>query len=225
MTEEGVLFLKKVLLIGDSVRMGYDSYVKKTLRDTCEVVYPDENCRFAQYVLRYLTLWREWLQLDENVDLVHWNAGLWDTLILCEDGCLTPPEYYAFFIDKICNRIKTLFPKAKVIFATSTPIVESRFEKIAYRLNADVRAYNAIAVEICQKYGFAINDMYGVLDGVPEDYYIDCAHPYTIEGVTLTTNAVAKAISDALELNFREFVPDDEDVAQIQKKIDEVLGI
>ena len=126
------------------------------------MVYPEENCRFAQYVLRYLTLWKEWLNLDEDLDLVHWNAGLWDTLVLCEDECLTPPDFYAYFIEKICKRIKVLFPKAKVIFATSTPIVEHRFGKDAYRLNSDVKKYNEIAVEICKKHGFEIDDLYSV---------------------------------------------------------------
>ena len=40
---------KKVLLIGDSIRMGYDKYVKNYLADSCEVYYPSENCRFAQF--------------------------------------------------------------------------------------------------------------------------------------------------------------------------------
>lgn len=216
--------MKKVLLIGDSVRMGYDSYVKKALAGFCEVVFPDENCRFAQYVLRYLTLWNEWFKLDD-VDLVHWNVGLWDTLQLYDDGCLTPPEFYAYFIEKICKRIKTLFPKATVIFATSTPIVESRFDDVAYRLNSDVRKYNEIAIEICRKHGFAINDLYSVLDGVSEDLYIDSAHPYTIEGTTLLTNAVVKTISEALDIKCEAFVPDDEDVENINEKIKSVLGI
>ena len=216
--------MKKVFLIGDSVRMGYDTYVKKALNSSCEVIFPDENCRFAQYVLRYLTLWNEWLDLDD-VDLVHWNAGLWDTLQLFDDGCLTPPEFYAYFIDKICKRIQTLFPKAKVVFATSTPIIESRFDDVAYRLNCDVRKYNEIAVEICRKHGFAINDLYSVLDGVSEDVYIDCAHPYTVEGTTLLTNAVIKAVSEILDIPYEEFVPDDEDIENINEKIKDVLGI
>ena len=31
--------MKKVLLLGDSIRMGYDEYVKELLQDTCEVYY------------------------------------------------------------------------------------------------------------------------------------------------------------------------------------------
>lgn len=211
--------MKKILLIGDSIRMGYDKYVKHALKDSCEVYYPNDNCRFAQYVLRHLHDWKNQLNLDNDVDVVHWNVGAWDTLQLYGDGCLTPPEFYAYFIEKICKRIKVLFPKAKVIFATSAPIVESRFGKDAYRLNSDVRKYNEIAVEICKKHGFSINDLYKVLDGVPEDYYIDCAHPYTKEGTSLTTNAVIKAIGIALDTEFDEFTLSD------YQSVKDVLGL
>jgi len=134
---------KKVLLIGDSIRMGYDKYVKNYLSDSCEVYYPKDNCRFAQYTLRHLSDWKSGFNGDD-LDLIHWNVGLWDTLELYDDGCLTPPEFYAFFIEKICKRIKVLFPKAKVIFATSTPVIESRFTEphFSRRLNSNVKKYN-----------------------------------------------------------------------------------
>ncbi len=40
--------MKKVLLIGDSIRMGYDKYVKDALNEVAEVYYPTENCRFSE---------------------------------------------------------------------------------------------------------------------------------------------------------------------------------
>ena len=83
--------MKKVLLIGDSIRQGYDKYVKKALADSCEVYYPNENCRFAQFVLRHLSDWKREFNLGDDVDAVHWNTGLWDTLVQYDDGCLTPP--------------------------------------------------------------------------------------------------------------------------------------
>ena len=42
--------MKKVLLLGDSIRMGYDDYVKEALDGKCEVVYDaEDNGRFAAY--------------------------------------------------------------------------------------------------------------------------------------------------------------------------------
>ena len=45
--------MKKIVLLGDSTRMGYDKYVKESLETSAEVFYPEENCRFAEYILRY----------------------------------------------------------------------------------------------------------------------------------------------------------------------------
>ena len=212
--------MKKVLLIGDSTRQGYDQYVKHALKDTCEVYYPNDNCRFAQYVLRHIYDWKNDLGLGDDVDVIHWNAGLWDTLILYQDGCLTPPEFYAYFIDKICKRIKVLFPNAKVIFATSTPIVENRFTNpsVSYRKNSDVEQYNEIAVKKVHEYGFLINDLYAITKDLPEEYYSDMTHLYTPQGTQLLTNAVIKAIGNALDTEYDEFTISD------YQTVKEVLG-
>ena len=199
--------MKKVLLIGDSIRMGYDAYVKNFLSDTCEVYYPSENCRFAMYIVRHLKDWKMQFEIDDDLDLIHWNAGLWDTLELFEDGCITPPDFYEFYIEKICKFIKILFPKAKVIFATSTPILEHKFvnPKVAIRRNAKVREYNEIAIKVCKEHGFAINDLYSLVQDVPEEYYSDMTHLYTPEGTQILADAVIKSICDTLNMDYHEF--------------------
>lgn len=204
----GGLSVKKILLIGDSIRVGYDSYVKEFLKDTCETYFPAENCRFAQYILRHLSDWQESLGLDENLDLIHWNCGLWDTVEQYGDGCLTPPEFYAHYIDRVCKRIKVLFPKATAIFATSTPILEGGYEEpsIFYRSNETIRQYNEIAKEIVLKHGFLINDLYAVVENVPKEYYSDVTHLYTPEGTQLMVNAVVKSICNALDMEQKEFL-------------------
>ncbi len=199
--------MKKVLLIGDSIRQGYDRYIQKAVEDTCKVYYPTDNCRFAQYVLRHLNDWKDQLETGDDVDVVHWNAGLWDTLVLYEDGFLTPPDFYAYFIDKICKRIRVLFPKAKVIFATSTPVREELFlnPKVSYRKNSDIEKFNEIAVNIVRKYGYEINDLYSVVKNVPKEYYSDMTHLYTPEGTCLLTNAVLKSICSVTDIPYYEF--------------------
>ncbi len=213
--------MKKVLLIGDSIRQGYDKYVKQVLADSCEVYYPKENCRFAQFVLRHLSDWKKELNLGDDVDAVHWNTGLWDTLVQYGDGCLTPPEVYEAFIDRICRRIRVLFPNAKVIFATSTPVVESRFPNptVSHRKNRDIEKYNEIAVNIAKKYGFFVNDLYAAVKDVPEDYYSDMTHLYTPEGTRILTSAVLRSLCSALALDSVEFTLSD------YQTIKDVLGL
>ena len=67
--------MKRVLLLGDSIRMGYDTKVKELLKDEYEVVYSGDNGRFAAY-----TLWQlnQYYKNEGKFDLVHWNNGYWD---------------------------------------------------------------------------------------------------------------------------------------------------
>lgn len=197
--------MKKVLLLGDSIRMGYDKYVKEALKDVAEVVYPSANCEFAQYLLRHLEMWVKSLELDETLDVIHWNAGLWDTLRNYDEDCLTSPEVYREFINRCCKKLRRFFPNAKIIFATSTPVVEHRFSPDSFRLNKDVREYNKIAVEECLKYGFEIDDLYAVAENFPEEYYSDCTHLRTEQGTKLMTEAVVKSILKALDIDENNF--------------------
>ena len=49
--------MKNVLLIGDSIRMGYDEAVKTALEGKANVLFPEENCQFIYYVFRYFHEW------------------------------------------------------------------------------------------------------------------------------------------------------------------------
>ncbi len=56
--------MKKILLLGDSIREGYDVYVKKAFSGLYDVVYPSENCRFSSYIIRNLADWADALGCD-----------------------------------------------------------------------------------------------------------------------------------------------------------------
>ncbi|MDF2717420.1 MAG: hydrolase family protein [Paenibacillus sp.] len=43
--------MKKVLLLGDSIRMGYEPLVRAQLAEVAHVVAPAENGRFAKHTL------------------------------------------------------------------------------------------------------------------------------------------------------------------------------
>ena len=196
--------MKRVLLIGDSIRMGYDQYVKLSLEGSAEVWYPEENCRFTQYVLRYLHEWVE--KSGGEVDCLHWNAGLWDCLDLFEDGPATPIDIYRMYIDRICRRIRKVLPDAKVIFATSTPVDEASYlqPERAMRRNAVIEAYNAAAVEIVQSYGFAVNDLYGLLQNAPRSWYSDKTHFYTRAATEAITEQVVHAIQAQIDVRAKK---------------------
>ena len=119
--------MKKIVLLGDSIRRGYDRYTKMAFDGEAMVYYPDDNCRFAPYFLRYLNEWKNSFKCGDDVDCVHWNVGLWDTLRADDGELFVPPEIYKYYIDRICKYLKMLYPNAKIIFATSTPVQEELF--------------------------------------------------------------------------------------------------
>lgn len=211
--------MKKVLLIGDSIRQGYDKYVKMAFEGTAEVVYPTENCRFASYVLRCLADWKKVCCGGENVDLIHWNAGLWDCLTMLDGKHHTPIEIYKEYIERCCVVIEKIFPGAKMIFATSTPVQEHLFGAMK-RYNADIEAYNAAATEIVKAHGGEINDLYPLMIAQPEEYHSDLTHYYTKDGTRVITDQVIAHIEKALDIKAREL---DYNALFAEKK--DVIGI
>ncbi|MBQ9964369.1 MAG: hypothetical protein IJP14_04535 [Clostridia bacterium] len=195
--------MKKVFLIGDSIRFGsgdnspgYGVYVKQGLAGKAEVLAPNDNCRFAQYTLRYLRDWTNCLSA-EHVDIVHWNNGLWDVLRINGDEPLTPCDVYVEFLRRIHANLRKLFPNAKIIFALSTPVVEEWANPDFYRLNADIERYNAAATELMQSLGVEVNDLYTVAKGLDESYRDDWVH-YNAAGCEVLGKAVLNVIGKAL---------------------------
>ena len=168
--------MKKVILIGDSIRMGYDKYIKAALEETAEVYYPGENCRFATYVLRFVHEWKKKGEWPEDADLVHWNAGLWDLPEILGDEPVTPIEAYANTIARIDKRLRLLFPKAKIVFATSTAVQEEKYGKVFKRRNCVIRDYNAAAIQALAGTDTVIDDLYEVTENAPEECHSDMTH-------------------------------------------------
>lgn len=191
--------MKQILLIGDSIRKGYDESVKKTLDGIAEVYFPEENCRFASYVLRYFNDYASLIP-DGNADVIHWNAGLWDCLRMFGEEPFAPIEIYTYYIERICARIKAQFPNAKVIFATSTSVQSEKMSDNFKRYNEEIEAYNAAAVSVVTKYGFAVNDLYAVSAVLPAEAHSDAVHYYTPMGTEAFTKQVVQQICAAADL-------------------------
>ena len=207
--------MKNLLLLGDSIRMGYDSYVQEKLAGRMNVFFPEENCRFAQYTLRTLSDWKGQLALPE-IQVVHWNNGLWDVLHLNtgSTGCdgeaagetiapenvvaghhydkdpLTPPDMYRYMLGRVLTRIRQLFPNAEIIFATSTPVIEEQ-AGWAYRSNAEIEEYNQIAREVLIPRGVRINELGEFARRTCEDQHRDWVH-YNETGCSLLADEIIR---------------------------------
>ena len=192
--------MKHIILLGDSIRISYESFVRETLADDAMIYAPDENCKFAQYLLRHAHDWKHKNQWPTDADLVHWNAGLWDVLELYEDGPLTTLTHYEELISRIDRRLRRLFPHAKMVFATSTAVLDDGFSQNCKRSNAVIEQYNAAALRALSQTDTVINDLYALTRTCPPSYYTDATHPRTPEAIPVVGGQVVEVIRRELGL-------------------------
>ena len=156
--------MKKVLLLGDSIRMGYDDYVKEELKE-CEVYYDaEDNGRFITY-----TIWM-FNQLNAKYgpfDVVHFNNGYWDMNREGPNGePQTPVKDYIINLKRLIDLVRST--KAIPIFATSTPIYDTPIQDGDYQAtnykNEWVLEYNKAAVELMKQEGVMVNDLYALME-------------------------------------------------------------
>lgn len=207
--------MKKLYLIGDSIRMGYCEYVKAALEGKAEVRWHDGNAKFAEYVLYSIGDWEHKNRVGEDVACVHWNTGLHDVIRTAGEEPLTPPEIYGYYIDRICARLKRYYPQAEMVFATSTPVQEELYDYWFARKNADIDAINETAVKIVTQHGMKVNDLNALLKNQPKEIFSDKTHFNTPAARELITKAVLKAVCPSLGVDFDELVMPDFTVEKI----------
>jgi lysophospholipase L1-like esterase len=182
--------MKKVTLLGDSIRLNYENRVIELLGDDYSVFRFDDNCRFAQYTLRALF---EYDQFIRGSDVIHWNAGHWDLCDLFGDGPFTPEEQYVATIKRIGGLLLKITPN--VIFATTTPV---RPENI-YNSDKTIRRFNELAVGALSPMGIKINDLYATVSkDIGANICDDLIH-LTPAGIELCAAQVADAIKKSVD--------------------------
>ena len=177
--------MKKIILLGDSIRLSYGNRVRELLGEGYTVWQPEDNCRFAAYTLRMLFDYKAQL---EGADIIHFNCGLWDMCDLFGDGPFTPLEVYVEQMVRIAKILKTYAPV--VIFATTTPPSPKMWGHDLDR----VRAYNAAAMAALEPLGVLFDDLFTPvaedIDRMISEDYLH-ASPY---GVEILANRVADCI-------------------------------
>lgn len=182
--------MKKVVLLGDSIRMiGYGPLVPELLGEDYTVWQPEDNCRFVKYTLRGLFEWREQI---EGADIIHWNNGLWDTSTgLFDDGgkSFTDEAEYVSNMLRVAKELKKIAPR--VIFATTTP-VRPDYE---YNDNGVIDRYNEVLVPQLRAMGLEINDLHSVVAADVMKYVRESDKIHlSEEGAKLCAEQVARVI-------------------------------
>ena len=189
--------MKRIFLIGDSIRIGYDSIVREMMENEAQLYWSNDNARFVSHTLRYA---HEWAKSDcdpEKIDIVHWNNGLWDALHVLGEEPQTPLEEYRNGLKRIVGRLRKVFPNAKIIFGLTTFVIEERMGDQFFRRNAEIEQYNAVAREVMAEEGVRVNDLYTVAKEMPLDWHSPDGTHFTEEGYRALAEAVVKALRAA----------------------------
>lgn len=193
--------MKKVLLLGDSIRQNYQQYVREHLEGKAEVFYPDDNGRFCSFTLRHL---HDYVRIftagdRKNFDIIHFNFGLWDVLRLSnEERTFTSRQEYGELLVRLCSRMEYLCPGAKKIFALTTSVVEPGFgpgDSMGKRCNVDIEQFNHIAQAVLRTKVDSINDLWKVSMDMPKFARSDNVHFQTELGVERLGRKVVESIS------------------------------
>jgi acyl-CoA thioesterase-1 len=190
--------LPRVLLLGDSISIGYTLDAREALAGTANVHRPAENCGPTSKGLDRLDAWLG----DGNWDVIHANFGLHDLKFVDEDGKNTSPEAgrhqvpldrYEANLDRILSRLKQT--GATVILATTTPVPPGEPQ----RTEGDELDYNAVAREVAERHGVIVNDLHAFIAPKFEAVAISPGNVhFSPEGSDLLGNRVAEVIEEAL---------------------------
>jgi lysophospholipase L1-like esterase len=183
-----------VVLIGDSIRLGYAPLVAKKLAGKAVIVSPKENGGDSSNVLKHLD---EWV-IQQKPAVAHLNCGLHDLKHSRKDKKhQVGLDAYEANLKEIVSRIQKQ-TNAVLIFASTTPILDDRHakRKAAFdRFEADVKKYNEVAARVMKGAGVPINDLHGVVvRGGPEKLLGGDGTHYTAEGNERLADAVTEVL-------------------------------
>ena len=196
--------LPRVLLLGDSISIGYTPYVQEALGDEATVVRPTHpngkpaNCGGTNRGVKSID---RWIAIDSGGwDVIHFNFGLHDLKrVDPESGkASTNPnhprqaelEVYKKQLAEIVEHLEKT--GATLIFATTTPVPEGKVSPL--RDPADVVKYNQAAREIMQAHDVAIDDLYAFASKRLDKIQRPANVHFTETGSKALGEAVAKAI-------------------------------
>ena len=194
----------RILIIGDSISIGYTPFVKEDLANKADVFHNPGNAQHTGTGLKKID---EWIG-NEKWDIIQFNWGLWD---LCyrhpdskvngkrdkENGIITYTiDEYASNLDSIVTILKTK-TEAKLIFVTTTYVPQNE----AGRFKNDAIRYNDAAKKIMKKHSVIVNDIYEQSISIHQIFGkgLDDVH-YANQGYEKLGELVTKFLKTEMEL-------------------------
>lgn len=176
--------LPRVLVIGDSVCLGYTPALGTDLKNKCVLYRTRKLGGSTAHALPKIDSWLG----NDHWDVIFFNWGIQDLTDLDHTGSLqaTPPQY-----DKNLRALvaKLKATGAKLVFGTTTPIPEGW---------GDVPGYNAIALKIMKENNVAVADLYTVMLPHVAEYQIPKDVHFNLTGYAMLAQEVANSIQAQL---------------------------
>ncbi|MBL9160938.1 MAG: exo-alpha-sialidase [Verrucomicrobiales bacterium] len=188
---DDVAGLPRVLLLGDSISIGYTLPVREALKGKANVHRPPTNCSSTGNALNHLDSWLgkgKW-------DVIHFNFGLHDAKLPPEGVRHAPPAVYEKNLREVVKRLQAT--GAALIWATTTPVPNGGFISPTRRFG-NIDEYNAIARKVMEESGVAIDDLNAAITPHlatmqrPNDVH------YTSEGSAILAQEVVASVEAAL---------------------------
>lgn len=201
---EDIEGLPRVLLIGDSISMGYTVPVRKKLEGKANVHRPRANCGPTTAGLEHIDEWLETGGAEKKWDLIHFNWGLHDLKYMGPNGQnradpeaegsyqQVPPDEYKANLEELVARLQKT--GAKLIWRNTTPTPEGADGRIP----GDSAKYNAIAAEVMEKAGIPIHDLYTFAKEHEAEIQLPANVHYSPEGSEKLAEEVVKVILETL---------------------------
>ncbi|HJN89478.1 MAG TPA: SGNH/GDSL hydrolase family protein [Verrucomicrobiota bacterium] len=183
--------LPRVLLIGDSISIGYTLPTRELLKGKVNVHRIPTN---GGPTTRGLVQIDSWLG-NGHWDVIHFNWGLHDLKFMPHGKRQVTLAAYERNLDSLVRRLKQT--GAKLIWRNTTPVPEGKVAPL--RIPADVVSYNAAAKRVMQKHGVSIHDLYTFALARLEKIQRPVNVHFTPEGSDALAGEVAGIILDALK--------------------------
>ncbi|SFJ48112.1 acyl-CoA thioesterase-1 [Planctomicrobium piriforme] len=195
--------LPRVLIIGDSISMGYTIPVRKLLAGQANVHRISVNGGPTPRGVESIDAWLG----DGKWDVIHFNWGLHDIRYMDDKevppGPLTatPPaprhpqvsiEDYEKNLTQIVERLQKT--GAKLIWRNTTPVPEGSVNRVP----GDEVRYNAVAEKIMQSHGVQIEDLHSFVKPQISELMLPKNVHYTPAGYDALAEQVAATIKAAL---------------------------
>ena len=187
---EDVAGLPRVLLIGDSISMGYTLPTRKLLEGKANVHRIPTNGGPTKNGIANIDKWLG----SSKWDVIHFNWGIHDLKFMPDGKRQVEPADYEKNLRDLVAKMKAT--GAKLIWATTTPIPSG--DLVPARKFGEVKEYNDIAAKVMRESGVAVDDLNTLI--TPKLGELQNPHDvhYKPEGYAFLAKQVAAEIEKAL---------------------------